>query len=1179
MPNSLTDAQRECIESREPRLVVSAAAGTGKTFTLTQKISWALRNGQIDGIDQVLAITFTNKAAAEIKARVRSTLRAAGMHSQALLVDGAWISTIHGMCSRILRAHALEAGVDPGFEVADERTSDELLQDAIERALGDPVSSQRYGSLFGDFDALSSGYGSTSVEKVVKEIIVAAKSSPDGFDSLCMGPEPASPDAIARRLLGRLDASVREYEGCGCNTSRFESGLLARRSLRDALSDAVSSGDVDLDGLARILDAEEHKLAGMSAKALPGIVEMFEGDRLEWRRACSELRGCRSRKLLEDFIDLSRVVKEIYDQLKEEKGLLDNDDLMVLAYGLLASHPEIADGYREQFKLIMVDEFQDTSQLQIDIISLIAGPDAQLCTVGDAQQSIYGFRGADVNVYDKYIEDVGAEPVKLDTNFRSHGDVLEFANRVFEQPGVFGDRFLYLHEGRQDGDGGGYGIPRVQVLDVQGSQRSSGTPEGVGLDQIREYSAAAIADGFSRYREHGCDPGDMVLLLGKMSNVDVYADALRSRGFEVVIAGGSGFWSSDEAVLVSDILGVLADPHDTMSLYGLLASGLVPIGVDDMAELVAGEDGRHRDLDRGLEAVGEGSSPELRFLKHLVDDAVDALEYERTSVVVGQMLSDSGYVDRLRAQGAQGSSAYANIVKAIRFISDYEDGDHLGVSRIASVFSDMVEKGGKEAPGVLMSGGSEAVRIMTIHASKGLEFPVVAVAEFTDIPRSSGFVSRSYRGRTYLALTPGRSFSDYGVLSKAADDFEKGAEPTAMDRISDADGYAGFVSSVKAFDSSEQLGESKRRFYVALTRASEGVVVCIPDRLYKSGLSKGSIPADICTAFFPSAPDEPIGFPDHVTAIDLGCGREGEFRPVRIECDAETGDVACVYGGVELVEAPAPWVPSSIPAACDRKRMVPARRRAASAAGMFSYSSISPYFAGDGYEGAEMVYETGDDQQDYTGAILMQDEDDATELGLAFHATAEYMALGGYLGGRQPGEVEQPSSESITAIVSGYNLTQSQFARYMRALNCWVSCSVAHRAASYPVVMAEVPFCIVFPTPDGVVGAQRINGEIDLLCADEGLEHVFVVDYKTGGGHDARRSLRQKHLLQSLCYAYAVLTSGGAEDVELDFVRVEQLGSDGEPQVISYRYDRGDLPVIEAWISSALKDSISAVEC
>lgn len=1181
MSGSFTDAQRECIESEGGMLVVSAAAGTGKTYTLTQKIAWALEHGQIDSIDQVLAITFTNKAASEIKARVRSTLRAAGMHSQALLVDGAWISTIHGMCSRMLRAHALEAGIDPGFQILDDRTADRMLQDSIENALEDPVSSQRYSSLFRDFDAMDAGTMSLSVEKIVKGMISAAKSSPQGFDSLCIGPEPDSPEKIARRLLGRLECSLVVYGECDCSAVRFLDGLQARRSLSAALDGALSSGNLDVDSLARILDADEHKLAGMTAKKYPDIVEMFKDDQLEYQRACSELRGFRSRKLLEDAVDLSKVVKGGYDQLKSEEGMLDNDDLMVLAYDLLASNPDIAQEYRDQFKLIMVDEFQDTSQLQIDIVSLIAGEDAQLCTVGDAQQSIYGFRGADVNVYDQFIADSGVEPVKLDTNFRSHGDVLEFANRVFEQPDVFGSRFLYLHEGRTAGKGADYGLPRAQVLDIQGKSQSAKTPEGVATSDMRAYGAAAIADEFARYRERGCNPGDMVLLLGVMTNVGVYADALRSRGFEVVIAGGSGFWTSDECMLVTSILGVLANPHDTVQLYNLLTSGLVPIGVDGLSELVCGDDGRRRSLDRGFEAIDEDSQPELWFLKRLIDDAIERLGYERTSTVVEQLLSDSGYVDRLRAQGAQGSSSYANLVKAVSFIRAYEDEEHLGTSSIAAVFAGMSREGGKESPGVLMTGESEAVRIMTIHASKGLEFPVVAVAEFEQRPRASGFSCRSYRGRTYLSLTPGRSLSDYANLKKGADDFARNAVTVGMDEISGADGYSGFSVSVRAFDADEELGEAKRKFYVALTRASEAVVVCIFDRLYKSGVSRGSISGDVCSAFFPAGPDDPLVFPSGETQIDLGGGRRGLFRPVRIERDADTGEVACVEGGVEVAEAPRNPAPGSIPEYSGRPRMVPERRRAASASGMFSYSSLSPYFAAsNGIAGADgkgmgVVFESGDDQQDYQGALLLQDEDSATELGLAFHSTAEFMVLSGCLGGNVKGQVVQPGSERIAVILSNYRLGRNQYTRYMRALDCWVNCNLSKRAASYPVIMAEVPFCIAFPAPEGMDGRYYINGEIDLFCSDEKREHVFVVDYKTGTSRNRNQvSLRHKHLLQSLCYAYAVL-SDGALDVEITFARVEWIESDGEPQTITYRYSHDDLPAIEMQIAATLGESIS----
>ena len=156
----MTDGQKRCIETLDAPLVVAAGAGSGKTFTLTQRIVHALQEGFVDDIDQILAITFTNKAAGELKSRIKSQLRACGLVEQALKVDNAWISTIHRMCARILRAHAIELGIDPQFQIVEQSQLDAMMQQAVDEVL---EMSQHEGDI--DIDALFAEYGIRSFNR------------------------------------------------------------------------------------------------------------------------------------------------------------------------------------------------------------------------------------------------------------------------------------------------------------------------------------------------------------------------------------------------------------------------------------------------------------------------------------------------------------------------------------------------------------------------------------------------------------------------------------------------------------------------------------------------------------------------------------------------------------------------------------------------------------------------------------------------------------------------------------------------------------------------------------------------------------------------------------------------------------------------------------------------------
>ena len=189
--NRFKPGQLKCVTTLDAPLVVSAGAGSGKTFTLTQRIAWALLPGSapdggafLDGIEQVMAITFTEKAAGEIKSRVKATLRAEGMADEALKVDDAWISTIHGMCSRILRTHAVELGIDPAFSVLDPAHADDMLRMSVQKALSSEnefVSPRGFNALFSEYAARSTGpRSSDSVEDMVLSLVRVASANPEG---------------------------------------------------------------------------------------------------------------------------------------------------------------------------------------------------------------------------------------------------------------------------------------------------------------------------------------------------------------------------------------------------------------------------------------------------------------------------------------------------------------------------------------------------------------------------------------------------------------------------------------------------------------------------------------------------------------------------------------------------------------------------------------------------------------------------------------------------------------------------------------------------------------------------------------------------------------------------------------------------------------------------------------
>ena len=266
----LTPGQKACVETLDAPVAVSAGAGSGKTFTLTRRIVHAIESGVAESIDDVLAITFTSKAAGEIKARVKSALSAAGRAEDARAVDGAWISTIHGMCARILHEHAVELGLDPAFTVIEGVDADRLRDAAIDEALAsanDMVSPQGLDALFAEYPARATGaFGGGTIEDMLKTIIDAASANPRGLDAVEEGPAPQSGVKLLARVADDARALVElaEAEKDSKSRTKFLDAAAASLEAADAAL-AAPTAPTDLE-CARLIAQFPYPATNFGAK-------------------------------------------------------------------------------------------------------------------------------------------------------------------------------------------------------------------------------------------------------------------------------------------------------------------------------------------------------------------------------------------------------------------------------------------------------------------------------------------------------------------------------------------------------------------------------------------------------------------------------------------------------------------------------------------------------------------------------------------------------------------------------------------------------------------------------------------------------------------------------------------------------------------------------------------------
>ena len=1158
--SNLNERQRQIATTLDEPLFVEAGAGSGKTFTLTQRIAWALSPGSgaggapfLDDLGQVLVITFTEAAAREIKERVRSTLRRAGMAEAALAVDDAWISTIHGMCRRILARHALDLGLDPSFSVIADSRQQALLDAAMDEVIRQARADATFAPAFSEFDlGALSAQGYTGAMGVVERLVREGCALPGGLDGLA--PAAADPRALEGAVRD-LALRVEELGACKLTPAAAEKvgpALEALRGLEGRRVGSMPPGELSavLDGISLPQARGALKEAVAAAKSALALV----------RAEAAFQRVAPAAGLL---LELARRVAARYDELKRAEGCLDNDDLIRLALRAVRDHEEVRRAYAGRFRLVMVDEFQDTDETQLELIGLLSGEGAtHLCTVGDAQQSIYRFRGADVSVFRGRGARVDEKNVvRLDVNYRSHADVLALVERVCAGAGpARGAMPDFMHLDAFPDRADKYrarALPRVDVEVCAGAGRS-GRPSRHQTGTM----AAQVADALARYRDAGERPGDMALLLGVTTHADAYIDAIRARGMECVVTGGSTFTGTEEVKVVCALLHALANPRDTQSgLFPLLASEMFGLDANDFCELGTRAQDKldaptKRAIDRGILDMtffrDREPSARLRRAHEVLARALDEVRWRPVADVCADVARDSGWLARLEAGGSEGLARAANVLAAVRYVRDLTCELGLGAARAATEF-DLWLASAKVPPASLAGGedeGGGTVRVMTVHASKGLEFGVCAVAECWGNPRPDSRLAcgRSAAGDGTFVLRP----DDMGSAVLAAidpEELEEGADRSAARPLCTR------YLSLRANDLEQEAQEKARLLYVALTRAREALVVGVSAASGRQGVC-----SDLAAATLEALSAGEWAPAPGVRSVDYGGSAPARLRCVVVE-QGNDGATADSAGTLPGFDGPLPDDPAEVAAwglegdeagaagegagaIFDLYEMDGAARGATPTSwrareGVFSYSSVHAALA----PAAERppAPSPAERAAEAAGSPVTEDADRATNLGSAFHELAQAMVESG-----------RPVDDArVASQVRRWNLSARAEGRLRAALARWEGSSLRAEALSWPSVRPEVPFFQRVDSPHG----DYLEGAIDLLCVDPAAGRALVVDYKTGDAGLSREEVRERHAMQAEFYA-GVLLAEGLERVECAFVCVERDDPDapGEPLVARYAF-------------------------
>lgn len=742
------DPDQEAAVSTGPSDVfIAAGAGSGKTRVLTARfVNAVLGEAPYPACDprEILAVTFTEKAAGELAERIRRALVAAGEDAAARALGEAWISTIHGMCARILRQHAFAACIDPHFGVLDQVEASALESRALDEAMEEWLLADERAA------ALLDAHGFEPIAAAVLRVSASVRA---------LGIPAEDIRTVGRgEAISELRAATTELdeiaEGMGrlrqCKT--IEGDIAAVRAVRRLIEDVVAADGADARMLASLGSPGLRRLA--SAEGLNELVEAAAASIERARQGVAQLFVAEHESA---FLALAGLFERRYARLKRDRGVLDFTDLEIETLRLLEAHTDIAAQYRSRFAMLMLDEFQDTNVLQARIIALLSN--GNLCTVGDENQSIYRFRHADVGVFRERSRIVN-DRRRLDINYRTAPPLLRSVNTIFGHPALLGPAYAPLRAPSEqaDDDAGFAGHARLRTHLVDWSD-----PQGADAQEVE---AACVADSVCECIEAGVEPGAIAVLMRALSGGrgQKVERALAARGVPVYLASGGAFFDCPEIIEARALLRVIDNVLDDAAMVIVLAGRLARLSADSLvavrehADALAearGVSKRDVHLWDALTSVGlDLPAIDADAATRLVAAVVDARDRRGmrplSETVMHPLLAlEADLV--LFASGPGGTRAWSNILKLARIATEYETANGgdlaglLGYLRLRELHATNEQE-------ATLDGEYDAVRVMSIHAAKGLEFPVVIVAGLTGEPGTPAIALERIGGHPLLGM-------------------------------------------------------------------------------------------------------------------------------------------------------------------------------------------------------------------------------------------------------------------------------------------------------------------------------------------------------------------------------------------------------------------------------------------
>lgn len=1042
---SLTESQKKAVQTLHKNILVSAGAGTGKTRVLVERILHLLKT-QKAGITELLVLTFTEKAANEIKTRLSRIFQELQLERSQQDLERSAIATFHGFASRLLKEHPIEAGVDPEFRVIETEQSELLKEESLNAVL--EKSFQEKDEAF----ELLPLYGEEPLRSGILKVLTAARHEGKTLTEFF---QEAS---LKKKTL---------YAQKEQTLSREAEGLMKRLD------------EIDTKGWARFYqnstwDAQTFRDFEAWSSAYKG--KRKEGWK-EWREILEVLAALRMDSWIapwqEKFEKMALAFEELYGIRKKEKGFLDFDDLQMKAVGLFRGNkPEcqrLRERYQKRFKFILIDEFQDTNLLQTEFVELLASG-SNLFLVGDYKQSIYGFRGAEPRIFLEkemlFKEGDAGERILLSDSFRSEPIVLDFVNGFFKALWEE-DRFpfepLNPTASRPDSS-------KSQTAPVEWLMTALGEEEDMSFARLRE--ARLVAARIRELHDHeGIPYGDIAVLFQAMTSSGIYEDAFKSAEVPYFIVAGRGFYEQPEIQDMMSFLAYLETPLADIPLAATLRSPFFHITDDTLFWLSHNVKAKDKTVPfseslKKADAIQEilpEQKERLRFFNVLCEELRNLKDRIPLSELVDMILERTGYELAVLADPS-GVRRYANLRKLISMIREYETFERMPLATFLNILKRLQAQEVRESEAqIALEASTEAVRMMSVHAAKGLEFPVVIVADMGH---------------------QGSHADSKAVIAHAAEGYAmQGRDPSDL-KLKKPYLFLWLDEAVKKRENEEW----KRLLYVAMTRAKS--------RLLLSGVYKKK--KDPKESF-----NEMSSWMDWIMALR----NQLPLKVISAETMAPLTFKRKVSDYQESIREILEAVPAKVPEKTTEKSLFSIQLESRAALRMIDLPVSAYVLFHKDPQAFWRVYQigwaSGDPDAEREETDFEESGVSAADFGTAMHAFFEHVDF------REPGSLLE--THRFERVFSG--LTKEEMEQARKIIQEFSKQPLFRKLQRAKQIKREIDF---------VLNGRRglIQGKLDMLFEDnEGAWHIL--DYKTAvGDEDAARE--SGYLLQLEIYALAV---------------------------------------------------------